>query len=114
MHPLELAGTAVNEFLTYLAVDRSVAASTQNQAFSALLFLYVKVLKSEMKIDAARAKRSSRLPVVLSPAEVAKILDAVQPRPKRLMYCLMYGAGLRLMEACRLRFKGLDCVRSSN
>ena len=90
VHPIELGSTAVNEFLTYLAVERHVAASTQNQALSALLFLYVKVLQSEMKIDAARAKRSCRLPVVLSPAEVAKILDAVQPRPKRLMCCLMY------------------------
>ena len=111
VHPIELGSTAVNEFLTYLAVERHVAASTQNQALSALLFLYVKVLQSEIKIDAARAKRSSRLPVVLSPAEVAKILDAVQPRPKRLMCCLMYGGGLRLMEACRLRVKDIDFYR---
>ena len=96
IHPLELGSTAVNEFLSHLAVERQVAASTQNQALSALLFLYVKVLKSEIKIDALRAKRSSKLPVVLSPAEVAKILDAIEPRPKRVMCCMMYGAVLRL------------------
>jgi integron integrase len=111
IHPLELGSTAVNEFLSHLAVERQVAASTQNQALSALLFLYVKVLKSEIKIDALRAKRSSKLPVVLSPAEVAKILDAIEPRPKRVMCCLMYGAGLRLMEACRLRIKDIDFDR---
>ncbi|MBM3966573.1 MAG: integron integrase [Planctomycetes bacterium] len=111
VHPLELGSTAVNEFLSHLAVERRVAASTQNQALSALLFLYVKILKSEIKIDALRAKRPTKMPVVLSAAEVAKILDSVQPRPKRLMCCLMYGAGLRLMEACRLRIKDIDFDR---
>ena len=77
VHPLELGSTAVNEFLSHLAVERRVAASTQNQALSALLFLYVKILKSEIKIDAVRAKRPTKMPVVLSPAEVAKILDSV-------------------------------------
>ncbi|OWU66133.1 MAG: hypothetical protein CBB60_001105 [Armatimonadetes bacterium Cent15-Ar3] len=111
VHPLELGSTAVNEFLSHLAVERRVAASTQNQALSALLFLYVKILKSEIKIDAVRAKRPAKMPVVLSSAEVSKILDAVQPRPKRLMCCLMYGGGLRLMEACRLRVKDIDFDR---
>ncbi|MFM9065340.1 MAG: hypothetical protein ACKOOI_20230, partial [Pirellula sp.] len=59
-----------------------------------LLFLYVKVLKSEIKIDALRAKRSSKLPVVLSPAQVAKILDAIEPRPKRVMCCLGYSGSV--------------------
>jgi integron integrase len=111
VHPLELGSDDVNAFLSYLAVERRVAASTQNQALSALLFLYSKILKSEIKIDAIRAKRSSKLPVVLSTADVAKILDAVQPLPKRIMCSLMYGAGLRLMEACRLRIKDIDFVR---
>jgi integron integrase len=110
-HPLELGSTAINDFLSHLAVERQVSASTQNQALSALLFLYVKVLQSEIKIDAIRAKRASKLPVVLSTAEVAKILDAVEPRPKRIMCCLMYGAGLRLMETCRLRIKDIDFDR---
>jgi len=111
VHPSLLGSSGINEFLTYLAVDRRVAASTQNQALSALLFLYSKILKSEIQIDAVRAKRPSKLPVVLSTVEVAKILACVQPTPKRLMCSLMYGGGLRLMEACRLRIKDVDFDR---
>lgn len=112
VHPLELGSPDVNAFLSHLAVERQVAASTQNQALSALLFLYTKILKSDLKIEAIRAKSPSRLPVVLSQHEVAKVLEAVQPRPKKLMCCLMYGAGLRLMEACRLRCKDIDFERN--
>jgi integron integrase len=111
VHPSLLGNDGINAFLTHLAVDRHVAASTQNQALSALLFLYTKILQLEIRIDAIRAKRPSKLPVVLSQAEVAKILECVQPRPKKLLCSLMYGAGLRLMEACRLRVKDIDFDR---
>jgi len=69
-HPNQMGSAEVNQFLTYLAVERNVAASTQNQAFSALLFLFDKVLDSNLKIDAVRAKLPERLPVVLSVDEV--------------------------------------------
>jgi integron integrase len=111
VHPRDLGNDDVNEFLTHLAVDRSVAASTQNQALSALLFLYTKVLKLEIKFDAIRAKRPDKMPVVLSPAEVAKILEHIASPTMRLMGYLMYGAGLRVMEACRLRVKDIDFER---
>jgi integron integrase len=101
----------VNEFLTYLAVERTVSASTQNQALSALLFLYRKVLDLDLTIDAARAKLPERLPVVLSVDEVRRVLTQVPQGPVRLLAGLMYGAGLRLMEACRLRVKDIDLAR---
>ena len=71
-HPKELGNEAINDFLTHLAVDRNVAASTQNQAFSAILFLYRKVLKLDISVDAERAKKPQRLPVVLSVGEVRR------------------------------------------
>jgi len=110
-HPLQLGSTEINEFLSHLAVDRNVAASTQNQALSALLFLYSKILKVDIQFNAVRAKRPSKLPVVLSPSEVARILELVQPTPKKLICSLLYGCGLRVMEACRLRFKDVDFDR---
>jgi integron integrase len=110
-HPKEMGSQEVNQFLTYLAVERRVAASTQNQALSALLFLFRKVLQREIKLDAARAKRPGRLPVVLSQDEVRRILVEIPQGPLRLIAGLMYGAGLRLMEACRLRFKDVDFDR---
>lgn len=110
-HPLVLGSEGVNEFLTYLAVEHQVAASTQNQALSALLFLYAKILNSEIRIEAVRAKKPAKLPVVLSLSEVAKLLEGIQPRTNRLMCSLMYGSGLRLMEACRLRVKDIDFDR---
>ncbi len=73
-HPKEMGSSEVNEFLTYLAVQRNVSASTQNRAFSALLFLFRKVLDIELHVDAARAKTSERLPVVLSIDEVRRVL----------------------------------------
>jgi integron integrase len=110
-HPTEMGSDEVNEFLTYLAVERRVAASTQNQALSALLFLFRKVLDQEIKLNAARAKQPQRLPVVLSQDEVRRVLAEVPQGPMRLMAALMYGAGLRLMEACRLRVKDIDFDR---
>jgi integron integrase len=110
-HPRLLGNEDVSEYLTYLAVERQVAASTQNQAFSAILFLYREVLQLEIRLDAVRAKRPERLPVVLSVAEVRRVLNKVPEGPFQLMAGLMYGAGMRLMEVCRLRVKDLDFGR---
>ena len=103
-HPGEMAEEEVAEFLTHLARDLNVAASTQNQALSALLFLYKEVLKHEIgwlqKVE--RAKKPPKLPVVLSRAEVKQIFGHLHSVPK-LMAGLLYGSGLRLMEALRLR-----------
>ncbi len=110
-HPTELGNEAINDFLTHLAVDRNVSASTQNQAFSAILFLYRKVLKVEISVDAERAKKPQRLPVVLSIEEVKRLLLAIPEGVLRVMAGLMYGSGLRLMEACRIRVKDIDFDR---
>ena len=110
-HPREMGNDEINRYLTYLAVERRVAASTQSQAFSALLFLFRQVLKMEIKLDAVRAQRPERLPVVLSVDEVRRVLHEVPQGPFRLMTGLMYGAGLRLMECCRLRTKDIDFER---
>src|SRR5207244_1148389 len=101
-------------FLTDLAVRGHVSASTQNQALCALLFLYQTVLEIELpRLDAVRAKRPKRLPTVLSAAEVGKLLGAVEGADGRfrLMGRLLYGAGLRREECCRLRVHDLDLVR---
>jgi integron integrase len=108
-HPGEMAEEEVAEFLTHLARDLSVAASTQNQALSALLFLYKEVLKHEIgwleKVE--RAKKPPKLPVVLSRGEVKEIFAHLHGMPK-LMAGLLYGSGLRLMECVRLRVKDID------
>ena len=97
-HPSEMAEAEVTEFLTYLARECKVAASTQNQALSALLFLYKEVLKQEIGwLDGVeRAKRPARLPVVLTKDEVRKIFAHLHGT-HRLMAGLLYGSGLRLM-----------------
>jgi integrase len=94
----------VTRFLSSLAVEGRVAASTQNQALSALLFLYREVLGIELPWldDIVRAKRPVRLPVVLTREEVRTVIDGLSGAP-RLMACLLYGAGLRVLECCRLR-----------
>ncbi len=103
-HPAEMGAPEVTRFLTSLAVDGKVAASTQNQALSALLFLYREVLGVDLPwLDGvARARRPQRLPVVLTRDEVRAVLQRVEGTP-RLMAYLLYGAGLRLLECCRLR-----------
>ncbi len=111
IHPSELGNNDINEFLSSLAVEGNVAASTQNQALSALLFLYRQVLDVEIKFDAVRAKKPQRLPVVLSIDEVRSLLCKIPEGPYRLMAGLMYGAGMRLMEVCRLRIKDVDFDR---
>jgi integron integrase len=108
-HPQEMDTPEIEAFLTHLAVDQHVAPSTQNQAFSALLFLYRHVLNKELQapIDAARAKKPTRLPTVLTRAEAWRVIDAMSGT-HRLMATLLYGTGLRLMECVRLRVKDLD------
>jgi integron integrase len=108
-HPRDMAEAEVTQFLTHLARDGRVAASTQNQALSALLFLYKQVLKQEIGWleGVERAKPSARLPVVLTRDEVHKIFAHLHGTP-RLMAGLLYGSGLRLMECVRLRVKDID------
>lgn len=111
-HPRELGAEAVEAFLTHLAVRRNVAASTQNQAKSALLFLYKEVLGAELPwLDGVEsAKQSKRLPVVLSQSEATQLL-ARMSGTAGLIARLLYGSGLRLMEGVRLRVKDLDLDR---
>ena len=110
-HPSTMGSDEVNRFLTFLANEKQVAASTQTQALSALLLLFREVLKVDISVDAVRAKHPERLPVVLSPAEVKGVLKEIPLGPNRLMVGLQYGAGLRLMESCRLRIKDVDFER---
>lgn len=111
-HPADMGALEVREFLTSLATRGRVSASTQNQAFSALLFLYREVLGHELAglDDVVRAKRPARLPVVLGRDEVQAILRQLQGVPW-LMASLMYGGGLRLLECASLRVKDLDFER---
>jgi integron integrase len=108
-HPGELGPAELESFLSYLAVERQVAAATQSQALAALLFLYKQVLNQDLPWlnGVVRAKKPVRLPVVLSHAEVRAVLSHLDG-VYRLLANLMYGSGLRLMEALRLRVKDLD------
>jgi site-specific recombinase XerD len=102
-HPREMGAAEVTQYLSALAVDGNVAASTQNQALSALLFLYREVLEQEMPWldDIVRARRPVRLPVVLTRNEVRAVIRQLRGTP-RLMAILLYGSGLRLLECARL------------
>jgi len=112
-HPRDLDAEAVRTFLTHLAVNERISASTQNQAFSALLFLYRQVLKMEsLNIQGVeRARHSRRLPVVFTKAESNAVIGQVQGE-NRLIVGLLYGSGLRIMEAVRLRVKDIDFARN--
>lgn len=112
-HPADLGESEVAAFLTHLAVNRGIAESTQNQALSALLFLYRNVLKRSLQgIDACRAQRPSRLPTVLSSDEVRRLIRAMPADGvARTMVELMYGTGLRVSECCTLRICDLDFDR---
>ena len=111
-HPSELGAGEVTAFLTWLAVERHVAASTQNQAFSALMFLYHEVLRQDLGVVAPppRAKRPVHVPVVLSTDEVRQVLRQLKG-VSWLVASLLYGAGLRLQECLELRIKDLDFER---
>ncbi len=112
-HPRQLDGKAVETFLTRLAADHHVAASTQNQALSAILFLYREVLALDLPwmANVVRAKRPPRLPVVLSRGEVERLLEQLSGRDW-LLAALLYGCGLRLLEGLRLRVKDVDFGRN--
>ena len=111
-HPREMGRDDVVAFLTHLATKRKVSASTQNQAASALLFLYRSVLRMDIEEPEgfARARRQKRLPTVLTPEEAVRVIDRLEGDP-RTVVLLLYGAGLRLLEALRLRVKDLDFGR---
>ena len=108
-HPNEMGEKEISEFLTHLAVEKSVAASTQNQAFSALLFLYQQVLERKLDFidDVQRVTRPAKLPVVFTSTEARAVLARLKG-DYRLMADLLYGSGLRLMECLRLRVKDID------
>ncbi len=110
-HPREMGSAEVNAFLTHLAVEGQVSASTQNQALSALLFLYRELLERDLDLEGViRARRRPRLPVVMSVAEVRAVLERLDG-VEALVAGVLYGGGLRLMEALRLRVHDLDLQR---
>ena len=111
-HPEEMGAAEVEAFLMHLAVEGKVSASTQNQAKAALLFLYREVLEIQLPWldDVEQAKVPSRLPVVLTQAEVKNLLDRMKGT-HQLMASLLYGTGMRLMEGMRLRVKDLEFER---
>lgn len=107
-HPAEMAEQEINAFLTQLAVKENVAASTQNQALCAILFLYRYVLEKEIgELDLVWAKKPKRLPEVFTPSEAQAVLSYMEG-VYWLMAMLMYGAGLRVIECLRLRVKDID------
>lgn len=111
-HPKDMGAAEVTAYLNHLAVAREVSASTQNQALSALLFLYKEVLGTELPwlSELTRAKRSKYLPAVLSQREVQRLLSNTSGTPG-LVLKLLYGTGARLMEGLRVRVKDLDLDR---
>lgn len=111
-NPRDLGAPDVTAFLSHLATQEHVAASTQNQALAAILFLYRHVLEIDLPwLDGlVRAKRPQRLPVVMTPDETQAVLGAMDGTPK-LIAMLLYGAGLRLLEGCTLRVKDIDFGR---
>jgi integron integrase len=108
-HPRALGETEMREFLSHLAADENVSASTQSQALAALLFLYVDVLRDPVPwiADVVRARRPHRLPVVMTRSEVRAVLGSLKGS-SRLVALLLYGSGLRVMEALQLRVKDVD------
>jgi integron integrase len=112
-HPAELGNTEIEDFLSHLATRRRVAAATQNQALNALVFLYRDVLKEPFPDleEVVRAKRPARLPVVLTREEARRVLDLLEGTPA-LVAGLLYGSGLRLLEALRLRVKDVGFPES--
>lgn len=112
-HPRDMGAAELVAFLNYLAIEEQVAASTQNQALCAIIFMYKHVLNMELDwlVGIERAQRPQHLPAVLSKADTRAVLDRMEPRPFDLIGRLLYGAGLRLMEGLSLRVKDLDFQR---
>ncbi len=109
-HPREMGVPEINQFITHLVVERKASASTQNQAISAILFLYQNTLHIELdktSINFIRPKKGKRVPNVLSVSEVRAVIQKMTG-PYKLMAQIMYGSGLRLMECLRLRVKDFD------
>lgn len=115
-HPLEMGAPEIGAFLTWLATERKVSASTQRQALAALLFLYQQALGVDLPWvdDIVRAKQPQRVPVVLTRQEVARLWDQIPAASRRgLVLRLLYGTGMRLMEGLRLRVQDVDFSASS-
>ncbi|MDQ3040273.1 MAG: integron integrase [Pseudomonadota bacterium] len=112
-HPRQLGSRELETFLSRLAIEGKVAASTQNQALAAILFLYRDVLRQRLDWmeDVVRAKKPRRLPTVLARSEVQSMLAHMDGRP-RMLACVLYGTGLRLLECLRLRIKDVDFARN--
>ncbi len=109
-HPIDLGKKEIEDFLTFLAVTKKVSPTTQNQAFSALLFLYREVLGvdiSTWNVQALRAQQRKHIPTVLSKENVLHIIEQTEG-VYRLMLSLMYGCGLRMSEVLNLRIKDID------
>ncbi len=108
-HPAEMGADEIRDYLTHLAVNKKVAASTQNVAFNAILFLYKQVLQIELPLieGVLRAKKPQRLPVVFTPTEAKSIIAELEGTT-RLIVSLLYGSGMRLTEVLRLRVKDVD------
>jgi integrase len=111
-HPARMGTAEIDAFLTYLSVRRGVAASTHNQAASALLFLYREVLGMDVERPGrvVRARTPTRLPVVLTPTEVRSVIERMQGT-HRIISTLLYGSGMRLLECMRIRVKDIDFER---
>lgn len=112
-HPMTMGGAEIREFITSLAVDRRVASATQNQAVAAILFLFKHMLRKQVGFveGIVHSKTARKLPIVLAPDEVRTILDKMMGTP-RLCAVLMYGSGLRVLEAVSLRVKDVDFMRN--
>ncbi|PKO89983.1 MAG: integron integrase [Betaproteobacteria bacterium HGW-Betaproteobacteria-12] len=113
-HPADMGKAEAEAFLSSLAVERNVSASTQSQALSALLFLYREVLALELPWldDVTRAKKPVRLPTVLTRAETLSLLEKIENAELHLIVSLLYGSGLRLLEGLRLRVKDVELARN--
>ena len=112
-HPIEMGEPEIEAYLSHLAVEREVAPSTQNQALAAIMFLYEKVLDKDLEeeILPQPAKRTKRVPIVLSKGEVRRVLNRLSG-VQRIIVQLLYGAGLRISECLKLRIKDLDFERN--
>jgi len=112
-HPREMRAKEITQYLSYLAANQNVAASTQNQALNAIVFMYTKVLKQDPGIfeELVRARKPKYLPVVLSTKEIKLVISNLSGIQK-IIGALLYGTGMRLAEALRLRVKDIDFDRN--